>query len=77
MMIAANGTVKKFNAKGFVSNINKSTKKQAFVSAPTNKQHYNKTGVVKQVHKNNKGSYVKSSGMNGNVKNYLYTGMMV
>ena len=77
MIIATNGTVKKFNATKFVSNLNKKTKKQAFVNAPTNKQHYNKTGVVKQVHKNNKGSYVKSSGMNGNVKNYLYTGMMV
>lgn len=42
----------------------------------TNAQIY-KQGVLKNVYKNSKGKYVKSSGNLGNLKNYLFSGLMV
>ena len=36
-----------------------------------------KQGTLKNIYKNNKGKYVKSTGNLGNLKNYLFSGLMI
>jgi len=60
---------------------NNFTKKPKYVkfnegNGKTKAQIY-KQGTLKNVYKNSKGKYVKSSGNLGNLKNYLFGGLMV
>lgn len=60
---------------------NNFTKKPVYVkfnegNGKTNAKIY-KQGTLKNIYKNNKGKYVKSNGNLGNLKNYLFSGLMI
>lgn len=77
-LMTANGNVVKFNSKAKKAITHPSAKKQYVpFNAKNNKlntQVY-KQGELKNIYKNKKGVYTKATGFQGNVKNYLYSGM--
>ena len=71
-VISTQGEVHPFNTSKLKTNL-KTNKKVNNKNTLTGKKHYSRSGKVKNVFQNNIGDYVKSSGISGNLKNYLFT----
>ena len=77
-LMTASGNVVKFNANVKKAITHPSSKKQYVPFNAKNKKlktQVYKQGELKNIYKNNKGTYTKATGFQGNVKNYLYGGM--